>query len=733
MDYTQQTATHVGGSDYFGLGLVNFEIHENNISHETQGLSGNHLVVRRGKPFKVTLLFKGRSWNPNNERLVLEVCLEGSSQKIPVLFEEQSAPQGWSATVPAGKISRQSVIIHVCSPVLSPVALYQLLVHIETIDHRMTYMVGTFVLLCNPWLKDDPVYMQQDAHIKEYIKNDYGLIFTGTPSNVQERPWSFGQYEPGVLDACLKLLQLSNEHLHNSSRDYALRADPVYISRVICAMVNSNDDLGVLLGRWKDNYTDGVKPTDWSGSADILHQWLSSNGKPVRYGQCWVFASVLCTVMRVLGIPSRVVTVFTAAHDADGNTTIEEFYTTSGEKLSLSDDSIWNFHVWVECWMRRLDLGAEFDGWQVVDPTPQEKSGGMFRCGPCPVAAIKHCINVPFDTRFLYAAVDGDVHRLIIHNGSVVGRTVDTECVGELIYTKSIGSDTPQNLTNTYKGIKRPQDASTHQCELLSYNSRAARSGTLSYSCMSSHTGSSLFASPQMYSASITPADDAVGETSCGLQVSITIPGSPLLGANIDVCVKVTNHSSRPRDLMEHVNAQQKEYNRDPQQSFWRAQREVHIQTHQALTLRHTIPYSEYESTLKPDSVVNVAVVMQDLMTRERVLGAHEFSVSTAQITIQIEGGDRIQMKKEKSARVTFTNPFERALSEAVLSVEGSGLIKGKQEAKLLLLKPGENIKKTVSIMATSPGTKVLKATLSHSSSSIMVSRSFHKVSVSSA
>ena len=27
--------------------------------------------------------------------------------------------------------------------------------------------------------------------------------------------------------------------------------------------------------------------------------------------------------------------------------------------------------------MRRLDLGPEFDGWQVVDPTPQERSGGQ--------------------------------------------------------------------------------------------------------------------------------------------------------------------------------------------------------------------------------------------------------------------------------------------------------------------------------------------------------------------
>lgn len=34
--------------------------------------------------------------------------------------------------------------------------------------------------------------------------------------------------------------------------------------------------------------------------------------------------------------------------------------------------------MWVEAWMRRPDLdeGGDYDGWQVLDPTPQEKSNG---------------------------------------------------------------------------------------------------------------------------------------------------------------------------------------------------------------------------------------------------------------------------------------------------------------------------------------------------------------------
>lgn len=45
--------------------------------------------------------------------------------------------------------------------------------------------------------------------------------------------------------------------------------------------------------------------------------------------------------MRVLGIPARVVTVFNSAHDTDASLAIEEYYTSRGQKLSLSKDSVW--------------------------------------------------------------------------------------------------------------------------------------------------------------------------------------------------------------------------------------------------------------------------------------------------------------------------------------------------------------------------------------------------------
>ncbi|KAJ8259400.1 hypothetical protein GJAV_G00168840 [Gymnothorax javanicus] len=143
-------------------------------------------------------------------------------------------------------------------------------------------------------------------------------------------------------------------------------------------MINASGDRGVLEGRWGTDFFDGVPPTHWNGSVDILRRWNKYYHHPVKYGQCWVFAAVMCTVLRCLGIPCRPVTNYESAHDTHGNLIIDEFYSDFGVKPKESHDSVWNFHVWVEGWMRRPDLqgNAVYDGWQVLDPTPQELSDG---------------------------------------------------------------------------------------------------------------------------------------------------------------------------------------------------------------------------------------------------------------------------------------------------------------------------------------------------------------------
>ncbi|KAJ0064687.1 hypothetical protein NL108_011774, partial [Boleophthalmus pectinirostris] len=610
------------------LKFVNFEIQENHITHETVGLSSHQLVVRRGRAFQVTLIFQQPiDWSMYN--FDLEVQLGDLTERFPIHFSSQCLSSlHWSARVFPENVRSHSVSVHVCSPVLSAVASYHLLLHIQRQYHIFNYELGTFVLLCNPWCKDDPVSMPLEVQLQEYIQSDYGLVYVGTDQSVRHKPWAFGQYEPGVLEACLQLLQVSPQHQNDRQNDYLRRADPVYLCRVLCAMVNCNDDLGVLAGKWQGNYTDGVCPTDWTGSAEILLQWLSSNCSPVRYGQCWVFACVLCTVLRVLGIPSRVVTVFNAAHDVNANLIIEEYYSSKGEKFNISKDSVWNFHVWVECWMRREDLGADFNGWQVVDPTPQEKSAGIYCCGPCPVSAVqRRCLHCPFDASFILASVDADVVRLIIRDGLVVGRSVDTEWVGQLIYTKSIGSNKPENLTHMYKTRTIPP------------------SGIVS-----------------------------------GLKVSLEVEKTPSMGDSICLCVTISNHSRHARFLTERLNAQLKHYNSCPHESIWKDHRQLEIQPGQVLTLHHSIPASLSTSLMAHDDIVNAAVVIKDMNTKERVLAAQEFNICSHDISIEVEGGDRIQMKTNYMAHVSYTNHCSTVISGAVLCLEGFGLLQSKHE-----------------------------------------------------
>lgn len=141
------------------------------------------------------------------------------------------------------------------------------------------------------------------------------------------------------MDICFQILDNSKDALKNPGRDTDQRCEPVYISRMVTAMVkicsehhflfwtgvfgllfnkhvmstcdlykhchstyfflsaqvNSNGDKGVLTGRWEQPYSDGVAPYRWTGSVPILQQWRKAGMRAVKYGQCWVFAGIACT------------------------------------------------------------------------------------------------------------------------------------------------------------------------------------------------------------------------------------------------------------------------------------------------------------------------------------------------------------------------------------------------------------------------------------------------------
>ncbi|XP_056606551.1 protein-glutamine gamma-glutamyltransferase 5-like [Triplophysa dalaica] len=672
--------------DVFKLKSVDLQSAKNQFNHKTNGLSSSTLVLRRGQAFQILLSFDGRAFDPRQDKLVFQVVLGPLTVELPVsgltvsgisaswsgqAFSgtgEQSTMQ-WSATLERGipnPNSPRTISVLVLSTPSASVGVYSLSLRAETRTSVSTHSLGQFTLLCNPWCQGDSVFLSSEELRDEYVRNDFGLLFKGAPSNCVSRPWSFGQYERGILDICMKLLELSPQCLTDRRRDLLNRSNPVYIGRVISAMVNSQDDRGVLLGNWSGEYRGGVNPSTWSGSADILRRWSESQFRPVKYGQCWVFAAVMCTVMRALGIPTRVVTNFSSAHDTNGNMVIEEYYSELGKKLSLSKDSIWNFHLWVESWMKRPDLGQRFDGWQVLDPTPQEISAGMYRCGPAALRAIRdRRVEAEYDVPFLYAAVNADVHTMIVHDGKILSSETDTRRVGSLICTKCPGSMKMLNITSQYKTetAYRPSSEETTR---------------------------------------VTPKD---------VFVSLNLLKTPVVRQNILFNVTVTNNESTHKELKAHVNAQNKEYNSNPTNTFWEAHYDLKLAPKETKTFKHEILSSDYASKeVREDYLVNLAVVIEDMKTQKRTLASEEFNLISPTLTIQIANENSVVVNTQQTATVTFTSPFTVPVN-GELTVMGSGLLEEKVQIRLTL-KPGETMKRPVQFTPEMTGSKMLQASL---------------------
>ncbi|CAH6777598.1 Tgm4 [Phodopus roborovskii] len=414
---------------------VNMEKKENADAHHTSAFQTDKIVLRRGQMFhmKVTL---NRSLQPQDELKLIFA----TGDKPPTFVELDPTAsfrsQGWQVKV--AKRSGEEVSLTVISAADAVVGQYR--VHVNEYD------AGTFFLLFNPWCADDTVYMPSEEDRAEYILNDTGYIYMGFAKQIKEKPWTFGQFEKNVLNCSMSLLAQLEPHERQS---------PVFVSRTICTMMCSVNN-GVLMGNWSGDYRSGTAPYVWTSSVPILQQHYATK-LPVCFGQCWVFSGILTTALRAVGIPARSVTNFESAHDTGKNLTVDIYLDDSGKTITdLTKDSIWNFHVWTDAWMKRQDLPQGYDGWQVLDATPQEISEGRFRTGPSPLSAIRQGeVQIQYDTKFVFTEVNGDKFIWLVKPNQGKEKNiliaVETASIGKNISTKMVGENKREDITLQYK------------------------------------------------------------------------------------------------------------------------------------------------------------------------------------------------------------------------------------------------------------------------------------------
>ncbi|XP_068119188.1 protein-glutamine gamma-glutamyltransferase 5-like isoform X2 [Hyperolius riggenbachi] len=607
------------------------------------------LVVRRGQPFNMKLLFhKGTYEKLENLWLRAQTGpLPSVQSRTLVQFSVTtiSSSKTWSAELESE--NENSLSINVCSAATACIGRYSLYLEGTHKGNSKCYLLESFVLLFNPWCSDDDVFLEDEDLRQEYVMNEHGLVYQGAKDFITTVPWNFGQFEDGIADVCLKLLDMNPNFLKDPVWDCTRRGDPVYISRIMSAMINSNDDMGVLESCWDDNFHSGVNPNSWNGSVNILQLWYRSGCKPVRYGQCWVLAGVMCTVMRFLGVPTRVVTNYVSAHDTDLSLTVDELYDENGKKLAaVEGDSIWNFHVWNECWMARRDLRPGYDGWQVLDSTPQEISGGTFCCGPAPLKAVKEGdMDVDFDVPFVFAEVNGDIVHWVLRDGTAEKGNTDTYSVGKYISTKSVGSNTREDITDQYKYPEgSPQERAVFEKAFANMKSKK-------------------------------PFRERNTVLALNFDVSLKLAKSPMVGQTVTLIYRIHNRSFEAKTYAISLSAQEMTYNGKPLEQFLSEQFEMHVNANRALETTFQLQPYHYQRYIQSGNNIRVTALATDLGSKKLKLASKNIIFEVPQIDIQIYGTP--QLNQPLNVILSISNPFNEVLSNCVMTAEGTGLFPG--------------------------------------------------------
>ncbi|KAM4617748.1 protein-glutamine gamma-glutamyltransferase 5-like isoform 2-T2 [Discoglossus pictus] len=665
----------------------------NNKDHRTSEISTKRLIVRRGQAFSIQLNFRGRGINEKTDNISFIVetgtpRLDSYRDRKTFPLSTSSGGNEWAANVTGSTGKSTHIAIDV--PPNAIIGPHNLKIQLPSKWRVTSHILGELVILFNPWCPEDEVFMADEEERKEYVLNESGFVCVGNSDWISQHSWDYGQFDEDIMDICLKLLDRSREHFKDKQKDYSRRHDPVYVSRVISAMINSNDDNGVLEGRWNGDYGSGTSPTKWNGSTAILRQWASTGFRPVKYGQCWVFASVLCTAMRCLGVPTRVVTNFVSAHDTDGNLYVDQFYDIKGNLIEKGrKDSIWNFHVWNECWMVRRDLPAGYGGWQVLDATPQELSNEIFCCGPASVKAIKEGeVHLNYDAPFVFAEVNADVISWVVYpDSSRKERTYsDTRHVGRNISTKSVGKNVRLDITNNYK-YKEGSDKERTVFE----KALVARNGP----------------SPSDREEANDPISPNLPISDAGVELKLKLMDSPVVGQDINLILVASNLTSKNKNININMSVQSMQNDGRPKNLVWQKEDAIELDPEEVKQFHYHIPYLMYRKYLTDSNLLKVSTLGELNDIRKPLLVERNITLATPGLEIEATGNAVV--REPYTVIISFNNTLKEELNNCTLTLEGSGLIGEVTETPLGPIKAGHGVRVHIELVPYKSGDKTLQ------------------------
>ncbi|KAG7311372.1 hypothetical protein JYU34_002411 [Plutella xylostella] len=648
IDGTRQGVLAVQGIDF--CHEANGEDHHTGKFHLMTRSVGRSLVVRRGQAFKLDLLLN-RPFDANRDNIsfifyVADVEKRGpsddTSAAVPLLEKGSETLGSWNA-VYEGQMDLHLMVA------VTPAADCIVAAWNIDIDTKLTgggslsytHPQPIYVLF-NPWCLNDTVYMPGHSHREEYVQEDGGLMFRGVYNRIKPTPWNYAQYEKDILECSLYLVREIGKVKGRA------RSDPIRTARALSAAVNVQDDNGVLMGNWASelsDYSGGTHPVKWVGSLAIIQKYYEKK-KPVKYAQCWVYAGVLTTVCRALGIPCRPVSGYNAAHDSQGSLTIDVIKDDDGSTLEeFTKDSIWNYHVWNEVWMERPDLGAEYGGWQAIDATPQETSEDVFRCGPASLRAVRDGeLQRPYDAGYVFAQVNAD-KVLWKYSGEIQPLKLlarDTTSIGKNISTKAIGKMEREDITNIYKYPEQ------------TYEERLTMEKALRKS-------ESIFARYYL--------NDAFNDILFEFELRDDIK----IGQDFNVILHIKNRSHySPHQVKGVLRVDTVTYTGITGDGVKRYEFDLSMAPEGKEQVQLLVTFDDYYKKLVDQASFNIACLASIVDTKFDYFAQDDFRVRNPDIKISIEG--KPVSRKEFTATVKVENPLPIPLKKGKFYIQGPGL-----------------------------------------------------------
>ncbi|XP_077101534.1 coagulation factor XIII A chain-like [Siphateles boraxobius] len=652
---------------------VDMRAAENKRAHKTSNYKNTNLLVRRNQEFLITIRFDqpfNNQWdNVQMEFLIGSTPDENKGTYIVLSIGKEKLVGRWKSRVV--DIRGNYVTVGVTPDASCIIGRFQtFIVVVSDFGKQRTARNSNtdFYVLFNPWDPSDQVYIPRESDRQEYVMNDVGIIYNGEFNNITSRSWNFGQFEQGVLDACLLVMDVGKVPL-------MYRGNATQIVRQGSALMNSNDDDGVLVGSWSEDYSIGTAPTAWTGSPEILLKYARGGGVPVCFAQCWVFAGVLNTFMRCLGIPTRVITNFCSAHDNTGNLKTDIVLDEDGRvDRSRTRDSVWNYHCWNEVYMKRPDLPDRFSGWQVIDSTPQETSDGLYRCGPTSVNAIKEGeLSYPFDARFVFAELNSDV---IYHQSDKYGNThilsVDTAYVGKLLVTKRVNANSYEDITSNYK---YPEGSEKDKQTMKNAENRGI------------------------------PTRDYLPPPESG-GVTLELKAETVkIGDNFKLTLNINNQTSRTCTVNASITGCVAFYTGVTSTTFKIENKAATVNPRSTSKLLIDVQAVDYMPYLVEQANLLFVVYGRIVETGQTLSSMRVVTLHPPELTIKVNGIPRVG--KDLMVIVSFRNPYTFILKNVQLRLDAPGLIQTRIKT-YEQIPPGGSVKYTEAITPQTPGRKVL-------------------------